>query len=526
MTTSFSGSAYPYILKSAHIFQSTIQILIKLNFPYRHLRIKYSLHPIYKADDTPSSSAFFARILTFKAFEMLKNYADVEIFIAVVLNFINFAPLIVSKDKPKKTIDMKKTLLSALKHGSGILLTLFSFLCACQVWADYTFTLYMYSPSSPAYIYFWDSSENPIGNTYPGTAWGSFSKTSLGNNWYKSQITSPTLTYSTQVNCGSGDCKSGDVNGLSNSWIKANGNTDCKDYGIPSDYKTVKSGGLLDNRTFSSFDESKQAFKYELSNISAGTYYYRVYNGSTEYWSTINNSRGNVTLSGGKSGSTNNDVSFTLSGGNKNITIYYDPGADVTFVDAVEACTTPTVGAVSGDVATEECEGTVELSVSPTGGTEPLSYQWFKNNTQSTSGGTAVTGKTSSNTYTPLSGSYYYYCEVYSAGECEAIYHASSSPTTNRVNIKDAPVVTASATVITNYTPVVVSAAGPNVVWTKDVKSGTDENSYLYKPTNSSVIFKGKGTSGTVVYTVTGTAENGCSSSVDISVSQDVDICQ
>lgn len=35
---------------------------------------------------------------------------------------------------------MKKTLLSALKHGSGILLTLFSLLCACQVWASVTVT--------------------------------------------------------------------------------------------------------------------------------------------------------------------------------------------------------------------------------------------------------------------------------------------------------------------------------------------------------------------------------------------------
>ncbi len=35
---------------------------------------------------------------------------------------------------------MKKTLLSALNHGSGILLTLFSLLCACQVWASVTVT--------------------------------------------------------------------------------------------------------------------------------------------------------------------------------------------------------------------------------------------------------------------------------------------------------------------------------------------------------------------------------------------------
>lgn len=75
-----------------------------------------------------------------KAIEMLKNYADVEIFIASILIFINFAPLKPSKRQTKKTIDMKKTLLSALKHGSGILLTLFSLLLSCQVWATRTFS--------------------------------------------------------------------------------------------------------------------------------------------------------------------------------------------------------------------------------------------------------------------------------------------------------------------------------------------------------------------------------------------------
>lgn len=427
---------------------------------------------------------------------------------------------------------MKKTLLSALKHGSGTIFILLAMILGnrCGLYADNSYNYYVYSTDNNMWVYAWYSNSGNVEllGSWRGEQLQTSSDYYLGNNWWKFTFDIPVSGYNVIINQDT-KTQSDDLNYSASKFVKTylDGNT-CKvdDYGTASDYKTVKSGGLLDNRLFSSFDESKQAFKYELSNISAGTYFYKVHKGDTEYWSTINNTRGNVTLSGGKSGSTNNDVSFTLSGGNKNITIYYDPGADVTFVDAVEACTTPTVGAVSGDVATEECEGTVELSVSPTGGTEPLSYQWFKNNTQSTSGGTAVTGKTSSNTYTPLSGSYYYYCEVYSAGECEATYHASSSPTTNRVNIKDAPVVTASATVITNYTPVVVSAAGPNVVWTKDVKSGTDENSYLYKPTNSSVIFKGKGTSGTVVYTVTGTAENGCSSSVDISVSQDVDICQ
>lgn len=95
---------------------------------------------------------------------MLKNYPDVKIFIAIVLNFINFAPLIVSKDKPKKTIDMKKTLLSALKHGSGILLSIFALLCSCQVWAE-TYTVYFLRPDTwgnTPNIHIWYGSDTKI----------------------------------------------------------------------------------------------------------------------------------------------------------------------------------------------------------------------------------------------------------------------------------------------------------------------------------------------------------------------------
>lgn len=418
---------------------------------------------------------------------------------------------------------MKKTLLSALKHGSGILLTLFSLLCSCQVWADYTYTLYMYVNNAPSYVYVWDANDNYIGNAWHGTAWGSFSKTSLEveGKWYKHTVTSPTTTYGMLVNDGNSS-QSSDISGLQDAWVKIDGSNSASNFGIPTEYFISGSFNSWNtsSTSFTEFDETHAAFMYTIV-LDAGTHKYRIFKGDLKNV-TLNNTRGNFkTLSGGGG----SDFSFTLES-RKKVTIYYDPGANVSFLDVDEACTTPTVGDVSGDVATEECEGTVELRVSPTGGTAPLSYQWFKNDTQSASEGTAVTGKTSVNTYTPLSGSYYYYCEVYSAGECEASYHASSNPTTYRVQIKDAPVVTASATAITNYTPVVVSATGPNVVWTRDVKSGTDENSYLYKSTSSSVIFKGKGTSETVVYTVTGTAENGCSSSVDISVSQDVDICQ
>ena len=100
---------------------------------------------------------------------MLKKIADVEIFIASILIFINFAHLIQSKKQTQKTIDMKKTLLSALKHGSGILLTLFSLLCSCQVWAE-EYTIYFLRPSGEGrwgntprvHIYYNDGSSDHV----------------------------------------------------------------------------------------------------------------------------------------------------------------------------------------------------------------------------------------------------------------------------------------------------------------------------------------------------------------------------
>ncbi len=64
---------------------------------------------------------------------------------------------------------MKKTLLSALKHGSGILLTLFSLLLSCQVWAD-EYTIYFLRPSGEGrwgntprvHIYYNDGTEDQV----------------------------------------------------------------------------------------------------------------------------------------------------------------------------------------------------------------------------------------------------------------------------------------------------------------------------------------------------------------------------
>ena len=61
---------------------------------------------------------------------------------------------------------------------------------------------------------------------------------------------------------------------------------------------------------------------------------------------------------------------------------------------------------------------TTVLSVASTGGTGSVTYQWFSNTTNSSTGGTAIAGATAT-TYTPpggVLGTTYYYCEVSATG--------------------------------------------------------------------------------------------------------------
>ena len=83
------------------------------------------------------------------------------------------------------------------------------------------------------------------------------------------------------------------------------------------------------------------------------------------------------------------------------------------------------------------CAGSTATALSVTAsGTAPLSYQWYSNLTASTSGGSPISGATSSS-YTPLTtsaGTLYYYCVV--TGQCTptATSNVSGSVTVNATN--------------------------------------------------------------------------------------------
>jgi hypothetical protein len=78
--------------------------------------------------------------------------------------------------------------------------------------------------------------------------------------------------------------------------------------------------------------------------------------------------------------------------------------------------------------------GSSSLSVTGSGGTPSLSYQWYSNTTNSNTGGTIISGETNT-TYTPsssVSGTTYYYCVVSATGS--ACNNYSSSATSVVIN--------------------------------------------------------------------------------------------
>lgn len=127
----------------------------------------------------------------------------------------------------------------------------------------------------------------------------------------------------------------------------------------------------------------------------------------------------------------------------------YSPASNMVTVTITpcSTCTDPVIN--TPPTGGTYCEGTTNptaLSVTATG--TSLSYQWYRNNVNSTSGGTAV--GTDSSTYTPVIGAItYHYYVVVTSGTC-----STTSPTaTVTVTAKPtAPV--ASASTLSNLCPV------------------------------------------------------------------------
>lgn len=145
-------------------------------------------------------------------------------------------------------------------------------------------------------------------------------------------------------------------------------------------------------------------------------------------------------------------------------------------------------------------------------------YQWYYNSSESKSGAIAIPGATSAS-YTPaVVGENYYYCSVGAAGG----YCDVDSNFSGKITIKGVPVVSVSASSVTNYVPVTLTATGvESTNWS--ITSG--EGGYLYGTDATTTKFKGKGSSSTpVTYTIQASSD-GCTGTASVTVSYNVDSC-
>ncbi len=475
---------------------------------------------------------------------MLKNYADVEIFIAVVLNFINFAPLIQSKKQTQKTIDMKKTLLSALKQGSGILLTLFSLLCSCQVWAADAqgVTLYVkigsnWSGAAATYcIYYYNESVTPkyegwvemsliegSGPTDSNAIYGAtlptgavianviFVRTDPSGgcgNWDNKWCQTDNLTYDGTKNLfevGSDCNKTG-------SWRSTPYTPPCDDPDVSttsSPSTTAVSASCAG--TYSYGGDYCVPASVGIAYKAAGGEY-------ADHEGTASSGAITASLTGLVPGTTYTYKAYVVLDNNTRI-----EGSEQTFTTGCPTISIPSDPSTS-DVS--YCDGSVVAALAVTATSYPdytMEYQWYSSADKSDDD--IISGVTES-TYTPSSGTLYYRCKVRTNSACDA--SAQISAYSGRITFdpeKVSPVITASASSVTNYTPVTLTASKAVIeTW---ALSGSGVNQYLYKKTGTSAIFKGNvGSGSAVTYTIEGTAANGCSGTTTVTVNKNADNCE
>ena len=443
---------------------------------------------------------------------------------------------------------MRKTLLNALKHGSGTILILLAMMLGggLQAWG--------WSMSSGKEIYFY----HPYSST-SDVDWGNKVYFRIGTDskneaWKMDKVSGTERLY----HCTSSSYSDYGAYCVSNNcgWT---GNNSVYKVDTSDQYDITKNTVYFNSSSSETKNFStacRTIIGGTISNTSDGCDYYNrtVYDAANPQKFTVNITQpANGTISISCSNSDNittvkaNEeyqvlattiltitvapntgytvVATNVEGDYHTSSTNYVVDGDITISATV--CASPTVGAVSvtGDISSAQCAGNITLSVSPTGGTSPYSYQWFSNSTKTASGGTAVTDKRTTSSYKPTSGSYYYYCVVYSDGECASTYYTASS-CTEQISIKDTPVITASATSVTNYVPVTLTATVAEIEndgWSITSGSG----GYLYKQGSTSAKFKGnvESSSTPADYTIQGTATNGCSGSTTVTVSKNTDNC-
>jgi PKD repeat protein len=180
----------------------------------------------------------------------------------------------------------------------------------------------------------------------------------------------------------------------------------------------------------------------------------------------------------------------------------------------------PTVSA-QPTVTQTICDGgtATALTVAYTGGTGTASYQWFSNTTASNTGGTLITGATTS-TYTPTGltvGTYYYYCAITLSGSaCGTI----NSNVATVIAVAD-PIIstqpTATQTICAGGTANPISFAYANGIgtasyqWFSNTTSATTGGTLIAGATNSTFTPPALNTAGSYYYYATTTLTgSGC----------------
>ncbi|ESU27070.1 hypothetical protein FLJC2902T_22480 [Flavobacterium limnosediminis JC2902] len=174
-----------------------------------------------------------------------------------------------------------------------------------------------------------------------------------------------------------------------------------------------------------------------------GTYNYQWYS------NTSNSTTGGTIISGAT------NATYSPSTATVGTQYYYcvvtqsEVGCNVTSAVS-QVIVVPAPAITTQPTSSSVCEGgsPTTLTVAYTNGTGTASYQWFSNTTNSTTGGTAVSGATSA-TYTPpaaIVGTLYYYCVItFSSGGCSSVSSATAQVVINQVPV------------LTNYSAVICS---------------------------------------------------------------------
>ena len=209
------------------------------------------------------------------------------------------------------------------------------------------------------------------------------------------------------------------------------------------------------------------------------------------------------------------------------ITITYNNNTGLYHMVLTGACSgAPTIDSdLSSSTTWSKCGNADDrqLSITASGGSGTLTYQWFRNSLASETGATAVTDMVEGgNTYSPSStdyGTYYYYCVVRSGGACSA--NKATSSFTGQVTINQTPVITPAAVTVKQYEPVSLTATNSSVNWSITAHPGgaAADEYYLYDETKSTTMFKGK--TGSYTITATSTGAGSCTATSSITIVDD-----